>query len=303
VAEVIETSGVRIGRYHAFSNRMDLSNQLGRRRRNAAIVGASAAGLLMIGLVIAPPILQDPAYHAFADGRTLLGIPNFWNVISNLPFLLAAVYGAWILRVKGIAFTEAWERTAYWLVLVGTAAVSVGSSYYHLHPDNGTLFWDRLPMTVVFMSLVATTIGERVSMKAGKLLLIPLLLFGVTSVLCWQISGDLRLYVLVQFGSILAMALMVALMPARYDGADAVRWTVVLYGIAKLAELFDHQIATVIATGGHPWKHLAAACAIGVYINALANRRFIVKAAAVSSGEPCREVGSVRLPRPRSEEA
>ena len=29
---------------------------------------------------------------------------------------------------------------------------AVGSSYYHLAPDNERLFWDRLPMTIAFSS-------------------------------------------------------------------------------------------------------------------------------------------------------
>ena len=64
---------------------------------------------------------------------------------------------------------------AYSILLAGVALVAFGSSYYHFHPDNRTLFWDRLPMTIVFMSLLATTIGERISFNAGRLLLVPLL--------------------------------------------------------------------------------------------------------------------------------
>src|SRR5262245_13736155 len=46
-------------------------------------------------LPLLPPIAQDPSYHQFADQRTLLGIPNFWNVISNLPFVLVGAMGLW----------------------------------------------------------------------------------------------------------------------------------------------------------------------------------------------------------------
>jgi len=50
-------------------------------QRLAAILGMSA--LLASCLLVLPPVRQDPGYHHFADARTLLGIPNFWNVISN----------------------------------------------------------------------------------------------------------------------------------------------------------------------------------------------------------------------------
>jgi hypothetical protein len=217
-------------------------------------------------------IAQDPLYHAFADSRTLHGVPNFWNVISNLPFFIAALWGIRALRSRS-AFVEAWERAAYCALLAETAAVGVESAYYHLHPDNARLFWDRLPMTAVFMALMATTIGERVGMKAGKRLLIPLLLLGAGSVLWWRLSGDLLFYGVVQFGSILAVAVLLALCPPRYSGSGGVWCTVILYGLAKVAELLDRQIGSVIAMGGHPWKHLAAAGAVFVYVHAVAGRR------------------------------
>jgi hypothetical protein len=57
----------------------------------AALLGLMAASLAILPLL--PPIPQDPSYHQFADQRTLLGIPNFWNVVSNLPFVLVGAIG------------------------------------------------------------------------------------------------------------------------------------------------------------------------------------------------------------------
>src|SRR5271163_3422367 len=96
----------------------------------------------LIALLILPPIHQDPSYHAFADQRTIWGVPNFWNVVSNLPFLLVAIWGLRALR-NGQAFLEQWERAAYSILLSGIALVAFGSSYYHAWPDDATLFWDR----------------------------------------------------------------------------------------------------------------------------------------------------------------
>jgi hypothetical protein len=239
--------------------------------RRVAII-AGAACLVAIGCAVLPPLAQDPLYHAFADGRTLHGVPNFWNVISNVPFFMAALYGIRSLR-SGQAFVEPWERIAYCILLATTASVGVGSIYYHLHPDNPRLFWDRLPMTVVFMSLVATTIGERVGMNAGKLSLLPLILLGLGAVLYWRLSGDLRLYGLVQFGSLLAVPILLAVFPPRYSLAGRMWGTVILYAVAKVVELLDREMASVVATGGHPWKHLAAAGAVFVYVHAVARRQ------------------------------
>jgi len=223
-------------------------------------------------LTLVPPVYLNPFYHSFADNRTRLGVPNFWNVLSNVAFLLAAFWGVGALLSRSAAFTEPWERVAYATLLIGTAAVAAGSSYYHLHPDNQTLFWDRLPMTVVFMSLVATTIGERISMQAGKWSLVPLILLGVVSVLVWRSTGDLRLYGLIQFGSMLLIPVLVITCPLHYSGSERLWFLVIFYGLAKVAELLDHEIGAVIATGGHPWKHLAAACAIFCYLDAVVHR-------------------------------
>jgi hypothetical protein len=101
-------------------------------RRGGSIAGVVL--LLTIYFIVVPPMAQDPGYHAFADARTLHGLRNFWNVISNIPFFLVALYGVKALR-RRIAFVEPSERVAYCILLGGIAAVSAGSAYYHLRPN------------------------------------------------------------------------------------------------------------------------------------------------------------------------
>jgi hypothetical protein len=50
-----------------------------------------------------PPLLQDQSYHQFADQRELFGIPNFWNVVSNLPFIAVGAVGLLQVRRDAIA--------------------------------------------------------------------------------------------------------------------------------------------------------------------------------------------------------
>jgi hypothetical protein len=54
-----------------------------------------------------PPIPQDLRYHEFAGHRTVYGIPNFWNVVSNRAFLPVALWGLGALRSPA-AFLESW---------------------------------------------------------------------------------------------------------------------------------------------------------------------------------------------------
>ena len=50
------------------------------------LVGITIVSILTVFLL--PPIPQWLSYHQFADARKILGIPNFWNVVSNVPFFL-----------------------------------------------------------------------------------------------------------------------------------------------------------------------------------------------------------------------
>ena len=199
-------------------------------------------------------------------------MPNFWNVVSNFAFLAAAIWGLGAVRSRA-SFFESWERVAYGILLTGVALVAFGSSYYHAWPNNATLFWDRLPMTIVFMSLLATTVGERINMKAGKLLLFPLLAAGAGSVIYWREFDDLRPYVMVQFYPMVALPLMLLLFPPKYSGSGGIVGMICLYGVAKIFEIFDQQIGAIVPSGGHPWKHVAGAAAMVCYVTTVARRR------------------------------
>jgi hypothetical protein len=240
------------------------------RARTAVLIALAAAAAA--GLFCLPPISQSAQYHAFADRREMCGVPNFWNVVSNGAFLAVAALGVGALRNRA-AFSEAWERAAFGILLAGTALVAFGSGWYHLRPNNESLFWDRLPMAIVFMCLLAALIGERVSMLAGRRLLVPLLCVGAASVVYWRSTGDLRPYVVVQFYPLLAIPLMLMLFPARYTNTPATWMMAALYVLAKGLEFLDHPIARFAATGGHPWKHIAAAAALACYVASVRSPR------------------------------
>jgi hypothetical protein len=252
---------------------MEPLNTAGNRWRIAFIAGvpgAAAVLLFLHGRITQSEAL--PNYHHFADQRAFWGVPNFWNVVSNLGFPIAAVWG---LRAAGraAAFTERWERTAYRILLAAVALVAVGSAYYHAWPDDATLFWDRLPMAAVFMALLAAAIGERTSPRAGRLLLFPLLAVGVVSVVYWRFSGDLRVYGLVQFYTVTALPLLLVLFPPRYSGTAGILAMAAFYALALAFDRLDHHIAAYISTGGHPWKHVAAAVAMICYVRTIERRR------------------------------
>ena len=125
-----------------------------------AVLGALTLGTLAWVLRL-PPIPQDPGYHVFADTRSVAGIPNFLDVVSNAAFLCVGVFGfLFCLRNEPGAARPAWL-----VFFAGVALVSVGSAWYHWDPANATLVWDRLPMTVGFMGLFVALLAEYVTIR------------------------------------------------------------------------------------------------------------------------------------------
>jgi hypothetical protein len=247
-------------------------------RRSRFESRAARGGLLLVlaaattaALSSVAPIPQPLAYHQFADRRSLLGIASILNVVTNVPFLLVGAAGLrFVWRQPpypaGRHFISGAERWPWLVFFLGVALTCAGSAWYHLAPDNARLVWDRLPMTLGFMSLFAVMIAERVDLRAGLWLLGPLLLAGLGSVLYWHWTelggaGDLRPYAAVQFFPLVAVPLMVLLFPARYTGGGGILIALAWYGLAKLFEELDGRIyeLTRHAVSGHSLKHLAAA--------------------------------------------
>lgn len=220
-----------------------------------------------------PRIPQDPAYNQFADNRSFLRIPHFLDVGSNACFLFVGALGVLFLlgaeRLrKKASFITAEERWPYVLVFIGVALTSIGSAYYHWAPDNGRLVWDRLPMSIAFMSLFAAIITERVSVRLGLQSLLPLIALGVGSVLYWHFTelkgrGDLRLYGFVQFYPVVAIPLLMTLFPVRYTRSNDLLVAVVFYALAKMFEVLDGPLFAIShLVSGHTMKHVAAAAAL-----------------------------------------
>lgn len=226
--------------------------------------------LSFMGVLNLEPITQDVSYHDFKDSRSIFGIPNFWNVISNIPFFVVGLAGLYRLLIVNDLVVIDEIKIAYVLLFLSVLLVSFGSGYYHLQPDNITLVWDRLPMTVAFMALFSIIIGEFISVRAGKVLLFPLVLAGIISVVYWYFTeiggvGDLRYYAVVQFLPIFVIPVILISFRVRYTNVVAYGGLILAYLGAKLFEYFDGQVFNLIGyLSGHSIKHIVAA--LGLYI-------------------------------------
>ena len=229
---------------------------------DARHVFPAAIALFLATCVLLPRIAQDVRYHGFADQRNWLGIPNAMDVLSNLAFAFVGLF-AIVRLVSGqrSRFAPAVEW-GLWCVAAGLVGTAAGSAWYHLAPSNASLFWDRLPMTLVFAGVVGTALAQRIPGSAGRFGLPLLAALGLGTVFYWKVTGDLAPYMTLQLGGIVILLVLVV---ATRKGDDPFPWAWVIawYVLAKVLESFDHGVwdATGGIVAGHALKHLAAAAA------------------------------------------
>jgi hypothetical protein len=274
-------------------------NLVSRRRRIGLLAGLALAGAAVFLLL--PPLQQPESYHHFVDDRTFWGIPNCLNVLSNVPFAIIGAMGLsflWKKREPGSsppprqAFGEegrgnedssrqmpAGERVPLEVFFMGAFLTCFGSSYYHWAPDDATLVWDRLPMTLAFMGLLAAVVGERISERAGLWLLWPLVLAGAATVWWWRWSGNLWPYFGTQYYSIVLIGVLLAAFPPRYTRKFDLLWVTGFYILAKAAEALDRPVYHLTGfVSGHTVKHLIAAVAVYWVLRMLQKRSLLAPA-------------------------
>lgn len=225
--------------------------------------------LAFLGLVITtliPCFGQDPKIHQLADQRTLITIPYFSDVVSNLGFLFVGILGLrWVILHprQSNMYQRAWK--IFFISLIG---VFLGSAYYHLQPNLNRLFIDRLALIFSMMSLFSLLAIERVPYSLKRFIFPLLMILGLGSVIYWWLAerlgfGDVRFYLLVQYYAMLAIPLICILYPKKGD--CYVYISVALYAIAKIFEIKDFKIFALTHEylSGHTLKHLV--CAVGAY--------------------------------------
>jgi len=237
------------------------------------LIGVSV--IAVMAAILAPRIAQDLLYHQFADQNTYLSIPNTLNVLSNLFFGWVGIEGLYrLLRQESLRIVKE-VYPAYLGFFGALILVAAGSGYYHWLPDNQTLIWDRLPMTIAFMSFFTILLAERISVSWARMLFPLLILAGITSIIYWYLSeqngqGDLRPYALIQFLPMLLSPLILLLFSSRYTRSYDLWWFLAWYLIAKICEYFDAELLNLLTVlSGHSLKHIAASIGCLVFLRHL----------------------------------
>ncbi len=226
----------------------------------------------IISVFFIPPIHQNTNYHHFADSREIYGIPNFYNVLSNLLFLISGATGVIFTTKQLFQKKQQTMMLSSLFFFIGIFFTGIGSSYYHLHPETETLVWDRLPMTITFMAFFSVIISEYMDPVIGKRLLFHLLFLGIVSVLYWYKTelndkGDLRFYVLIQFLPLVLIPLILVLFTPKHDNTFFYWAIMAVYILAKVFESADQKVfSTTHYISGHSLKHLMASLAPLIYL-------------------------------------
>lgn len=237
-----------------------------------ALVSLATVAMLAHG-----PLPQLDHYHEFADTRALFAISNAGDVLSNVGFAIAGLWGFWELRSHGPALATDPALRGYSLFLAALLLTSLGSSFYHLAPDNQRLLWDRLPIALACAGLLIAVDAETRAAHQPLWMPIALVAFAVASVFWWSFTeargaGDLRPYLLLQGAPLVLIPLWQHFANAPRASRIAFGIAILLYSIAKAAELGDHAIFHAVGfVSGHTLKHLLAVAA-GAVIAASAVR-------------------------------
>ena len=221
-------------------------------------------------LLFMAPIGQDPAYHSFADRRGALGIPNFFDVVSNACLLLAGAAGVRARLTGRVSI----ESRGWATLFVGTALVGFGSAYYHWSPSDGTLVWDRLPLALISIGFFIGLVDDRISQRLAAVLFIPAVLAGLGSVIYWHYTNDLRLYVWIQLLPVVTLPVAVLCYRPRHTHQGYLGVVLVLYVLARILEVYDHELFSLTGNmvSGHTLKHVMAALAVCVVLAMLLAR-------------------------------
>lgn len=234
---------------------------------------AAVLAIAAIAMGIHGPIHQPASYHAFADARAFLGLPNAADVLSNIAFALVALWGLWMFRHPAARRALGVSAPGYLLFIAALLLTAIGSGYYHLAPDDPRLFWDRLPIALACAGLLAGAYADTHSPPHAGPLTAVLAACALASMGWWSATADLRPYILLQAAPLVLIPIWQSMARAPRAERAAFGAAIALYVTAKVAELADREIFQFTGmASGHTLKHLLAAAAAAVIVGSLAAR-------------------------------
>jgi hypothetical protein len=195
----------------------------------------------------------------------VLAVPHAFDVFSNVGFAIVALWGWRVVRHG--------RSCGYALFVASLLLTAIGSSFYHLEPHDTRLVWDRLPIALACAGLLGAVRAESRGRWNDAVATVALAVAAFGSVYWWDISGDLRPYLLLQALPLVLIPLWQWIYHAPRERRIAFAAAIALYVLAKVAELNDHAIYALSGlVSGHTLKHLLATLASAVVVFELNGR-------------------------------
>ena len=273
-------------------------------KRHFRFLPTFAIALVAAIMLLHGPIAQPEHYHAFADRCIWANIPHAADVLSNLGFAEVALWGARRLWPQRNHPAVRAGRVGYGVFLIALLLTAVGSTFYHLAPDDWRLLWDRLPIALACAGLLAGVRAQLIQRVNVKFEIIALSAFAVTSVAWWYVGqqgggGDLRPYLLLQIAPLVLIPLLQTAHGANRADRLWFGFALVLYVLAKIAEMHDHEVHAILGSiTGHTIKHVLASAAAWVLVARLIRSTSSVPEtddASASHGTPTAGCAPIRL--------
>lgn len=222
-----------------------------------------------------PKMTQAQSYHNFADTRTVVGIPNFADVASNLGFFLSGLLTVYVASQTDL------DSKLIFAFGVSQMLLCFASAYYHWRPCDFGLAVDRLGMSLVFALALILWLSDRdCSIVMNAQLVTLLVAICVGGCLAWMLSnskgdGDLRPYGLSQYFPLATLLVFMLFYKSKYKAQDWIAWVAIaMIALSKVPEIQDAHLFEKSGEfmSGHTLKHYVAAFGLACFAAYLLNR-------------------------------
>tara|TARA_B110001452_G_scaffold251958_1_gene241450 strand:- start:1551 stop:2303 length:753 start_codon:yes stop_codon:yes gene_type:complete len=246
---------------------------------NAKQLYFSSLLVIIVVAIAYGPISQPQNYHEFADDREFMGIPNALDVMSNLAIIFPGLIGLAFVHERRTNPRVSDDETSIHITLFsGMILTFAGSVWFHLDPNDSTMLWDRLGMSIVIGSCISLLINDLWDRELAVRAHIPIVLASIVSVLCWPVFDDLRIYFIVKHHPFILFPILLFFGSRLYDKISGYYWGLSMFILATFFEFTDEAIFQ--ATGfisGHTMKHIAAGIGLWFIMKMIRDREQILQ--------------------------